>query len=135
MPPVSGSRRQQLTVFFGACAVLAVGMLPAEHVHASLMGDGHTEEVVHRHFEPHHSAHAPITIDHPDDEVQWLTTSFTLTRSTTHVQRCAAVADFHLPTPPAALTSRAIGQVLFVSVHDPPWATPSGLRAPPISRL
>ena len=128
-------RRQRLTAIVAACAVLAVGLLPAEHVHGSLTNDGHADEVVHRHFEPHHRTHALATIDHPDDDVQWLATSFTVPQPTAPLQERAAAVVCDVPPSPSELTSRAIGQVLFVSVHDPPWATSSGLRAPPISRL
>ena len=110
-----------------------MGVLPAEHVHASLTGHGHAEEIVHRHFEPHHRATAPCTIDHSDDEVQWLATSFTVPQRAATVQRPAVVAEYDVPPSPPKSTSRAIGQVLFASVHDPPWLTSSGLRAPPIS--
>jgi hypothetical protein len=135
MRPVFSYRRQRLTAIVAACAVLAVGLLPAEHVHGALASDGHAEDVVHRHFEPHHRTHALAAIDHPDDDVEWLATSFTVPQPTAPVQPRAAVAEFDLAPSPSKLTSRAIGQVLFVSVHDPPWATSSGLRAPPISRL
>ena len=132
---VPGSRRQRLTAIVAASTVLAVGLLPADHVHGLLTGDGHAEKVVHRHFQPHHRATVPLTIDHPDDEVQWLATSFTVPQREATVQGPAVVAEYDVPPSPPKSTSRAIGQVLFVSVHDPPWATSSGLRAPPISRL
>ena len=135
MPLVFSDRRQRVTAIVAACAVVAVGLLPAEHAHGSLTRGGHSEDVVHRHFAPHHRTNALATIDHPDDEVQWLATSFTVPQREATVQGPAVVAEYDVPPSPPKSTSRAIGQVLFVSVHDPPWATSSGLRAPPISRL
>jgi hypothetical protein len=132
---VSGPHRLRLAAILAACAVLALGLLPPEHLHGSLASDGHAEDIVHRHFEPHHRATVPVTIDHPDDDVQWLATTFTVPQRDEAVQGPAVVAEYDVPPSPARASSRAIGQVLFVSVHDPPWATSSGLRAPPISRL
>jgi len=135
MHVVSGFHRLRLAAIVAACAVLAVGLLPPEHLHGSLASDGHAEDIVHRHFEPHHRTHALATIDHPDDDVQWLASTFTVPQRDATVQGPAVVAEYDVPPSPPKSTSRAIGQILFVSVHDPPWATSSGLRAPPISRL
>jgi hypothetical protein len=135
MQLVCRSRRTQSTAILAAVAVLTLGVLPAEHVHAWRTSDGHAHDVVHRHFDAHHRTTSPVSIDDADDELQWLSTSFTGSRARVQVRGSAAVAELHIATSQPKSTSRAIGQVLYASVHDPPWATSSGLRAPPISRL
>jgi len=129
--------RQQPTAVLAVLAVLAFGVLPAEHVHLARADDGHHSDVVHRHFEPHHRSATQVAIDDDDDDhdVQWLTTSFTSPDTAGHVCPDRHFVELDLPAPRSGLTSRATVQALFVSVHDPPWATPSGLRAPPASRL
>lgn len=128
--------RQQPTAVLAVLAVLAFGVLPAEHVHPARAHDGHHSDVVHRHFEPHHPQGTQSAIDDADDDdVEWLTTSFTSPKTDGHVCPDSHFVELDLSTTRPELTSRATVQTLFVSVHDPPWATPSGLRGPPASRL
>ena len=130
--PVVSHRRS--LVALAILAVLALALLPPEHVHSAEPHDGHHANVVHRHFEPHHRSEAQPSVDHADDdhEVQWLTTSFTSYRTVAPIGADSAVvgqteATLHPPS-----TRSAILPALFVSVHDPPWATACGPRAPPL---
>lgn len=129
--------RQRPTALLAVFAVLAFGVLPAEHVHLARAHDDHHPDVVHRHFEPHHRPATQTAVDDADDDhdVQWLTTSFTNPETARHVRPDSHFVEHDLSISLPELTSRATVQALFVSVHDPPWATPSGLRAPPASRL
>jgi hypothetical protein len=126
------SHRRPL-VALAISAVLALALLPPEHVHSAEPHDGHHANVVHRHFEPHHRSEAQPSVDHADDDhdVQWLTTSFTSSRTVTRIGVDSEVGGQTAATLHPPSTRRAILPTLFVSVHDPPWATACGLRAPP----
>src|SRR5262245_30709259 len=116
-------------------ALLALGVLPAAHVHVPRAPDTHHAVVAHRHFEAHHQAQVAVVADDDHDSPQWLKSALVNTARTTGASPAAApVCYAHAALQPPT-TSRAKSQVLFVSVHDPPWAAPSGLRAPPASRL
>jgi len=129
--------RQQPTAVLAACALLASGFLPAEHVHVARDHDGHHSDVVHRHFEPHHQPGPQAAIDDEEDDhdVQWLITSFTSPETARQAAPASQLIEHDVSISPPEVTSHARVQPLFVSVHDPPWATASGLRAPPFSRL
>jgi hypothetical protein len=114
--------------------VLGLAFLPSEHVHA---GDGrHTD--VHRHFEPHHPDHAPepgVAIwDHADGtDAQWLTSLFVTPKAESTLVRIDDVVWEERADPQAPETAQWTPPATYVSVHDPPWAAPPGLRAPPSS--
>jgi hypothetical protein len=111
--------------------LLGAALLPPEHIHVA-RGDGdHVRQVVHRHFESHHSAASPIAIEHDDDDhdVQWLTLAFTATHWAAALAQPFVVTAFALVTIQPTI-ERTI-PLLMISAHDPPWASPSGLRAPP----
>jgi len=128
-----------LTAVLAALAVSGGFLLPPEHVHALHASDGHHEDLVHRHFAPHpqHHADAHTTVEDADDDhdVQWLTTAFTNPGTNRQVDSCAQrfVSGLVLQRPD--VTAHGIVGSLFVSVHDPPWSTSSGLRAPPFFRV
>jgi hypothetical protein len=138
MPPVLRVVRQ-LTAVLAALAVVGAVLLPAEHVHALDAADGHHADLVHRHFALHQQHHADdhTTVENADDDhdVQWLTTAFTKPGTSKHVhsseQSCVTGLVLQRPD----VTAHGIAGSLFVSVHDPPWSTPSGLRAPPSFRI
>jgi hypothetical protein len=137
MAMVSHPHQQRIAAALAILAVLAFGLLPAEHVHIARTHDAHHSDLVHRHFEPHHPTDTRPTVDHadPNQTVRWLTASFSSPESARHVW-----ADNHLVQHAITIlrpeqTFRAAIRALFVSVHDPPWATPSGLRAPPACLL
>ncbi len=135
MPGVSGRLPQQVAAGLAVFALVAFGLLPPEHLHVSGGHDGHSSEVVHRHFEPHHRAATQPNIDQGDDDhdVKWLTTSFTRPPPTPEISTAAQVVEriVTLPQPDLALRTTLWAQ--FASVHDPPWATGCGFRAPPAS--
>lgn len=135
-PLVLRPKQRRLTSVLALVAVLAFAFLPAEHVHAQTH-DGHHSKVVHRHFESHHPAGTRGTAEHADDDrdVQWLTTSFTSRESAGRVYLDQHVVADGLPISRTEPTLDGKVQALFVSVPDPPWATSSGLRAPPACRL
>jgi hypothetical protein len=113
-------------------AMLGFAVLPAEHIHVARTHDGHHSDVVHRHFESHHLPRTDTRVGHvdDDDEVQWLTNAFAGPNSLRYAPpRVEPAIAPSIPDPP--LTVRRAIQPLFVSVHDPPWTPPSGLRAPP----
>lgn len=138
MPPVLRVARQ-LTAVLAALAVVGAFLLPPEHVHALHASDGHHADLVHRHIALHqqHHADAHTTFEDADDDhdVQWLTTAFTNPGTSRQVDSCdqSVVSGLVLQRPDA--TAHGIVGSLFVSVHDPPWSTPSGLRAPPSFRV
>jgi len=105
-------------------------MLPPEHVHVTESEHGHSE-IIHRHFESHHhAAHAP-EFDHQDEDAAlWVDTPFVNvaaipipTADRTVVQELPELQPRPLP--------RWTLEFDHISVHDPPWVSPTGLRAPP----
>ena len=134
MPEVLGRARQRTTAVLAALAVLAFAVLPAEHIHVAQTHDGHHSDLVHRHFEAHHREATPTTVDHAagNNYILWLTTSFTTTKAARHVcpDSHIVVEDGLAISTPTRTVQRTV-DALFGSVHAPPWATPSGLRAPP----
>ena len=137
MAVVSHPHQQRITAALAILAVVAFGLLPAEHVHVARTHDAHHSDLVHRHFEPHHRTTTQPGVDHADDDqaVRWLSGSFTnfgsAGQGSADNQRIEPAPLISRPPQ----TFRGMIQALFVSVHDPPWATPSGLRAPPACLL
>lgn len=114
---------------FAVVGVLGLVSLPAEHVHL-IAEHGEHSEVVHRHLAPHHHTERTTNVDHDDGDAQYLSSEFTVPTAS-HGAPIVSLVITSLPLlqPPTvlswALTSR------HVRVHDPPWATALGLRAPP----
>lgn len=127
------SPRGALLASLAVLGLLGLSVLPREHVHATHMPDGGHADVVHRHFEPHHSSGAAPELEHHSDEAaQWLTATFVAPTpaSTVHPVTQFVTLDPHRPQ--LLQVSRGTRPVLHVSVHAPPWAASHGLRAPPI---
>jgi len=114
--------------------VLGLALLPSEHVHSRTENDRHSE-FIHRHFEPHYPVESNPRVDHgDDDEVQWFDSSFIAPKTGSHVYPANQLLEELWTTePPHA----ACGPIACApeSVHDPPWTTSNGLRAPPSARL
>ncbi len=72
-------------------------------------------------------------VEQEDADVQWLDSSFTTPKSPTVAARDVAVLNEELTTQPPEGGSDWTGRTIHVSVHDPPWASGTGLRAPPPS--
>jgi hypothetical protein len=119
--------------------VFGIALLPPEHVHSQREQNHHAQSV-HRHFEPHHPAASDPGIDHPDDhgehhdddEALWLDSWFILPASPVHAY---PVDQFLHEDPLVAEAMHATRSMVpsFTpeSVHDPPWRSSYGLRAPP----
>jgi len=130
--------------------VLALALLPPEHVHVTQTDDGHHSDVTHRHFEPHHPGGAEVgvgreddrfephhqvaaeeRVDHEDDQARWLDSPFIGPQSLSHVYRVDQFLHEDLPILEPQQASRRTQPFIHVSVHDPPSASSHGLRAPP----
>jgi hypothetical protein len=111
--------------------VLALALLPPEHVHVTQTDDGHHSEVTHRHFEPHHQVAAEERVDHEDDQARWLDSPFIGPQPLSHVYRVDQFLHEDLPILEPQQASRRTQPFIHVSVHDPPSASSHGLRAPP----
>jgi hypothetical protein len=116
------------TAWLAVAAVLGLVWLPPEHVHEQ---DEHGEhrEVVHRHLAPHHHADPGATFDHQDGEAQFLSSSFTIPEAPTPPVNLFVVSFLPLIQP--CLERGWALESLHVRVHDPPWASSTGPRAPP----
>jgi hypothetical protein len=118
---------------FALVAVLGlVGMplLPPEHVHVT-EEEGHHAEFIHRHFESHHPIAADRVFDHQDEEAPlWLDTPF-IGGDTPHLPSAVRVLVQELPLLQPRPLPRWTLTFDHISVHDPPWAASTGLRAPP----
>jgi hypothetical protein len=111
--------------------VLGLVWLPPEHIHEMEEHGEHTE-LVHRHLTPHHAAEPGASFDHQDGDAHYLSSPFTLPASPTvqSIPFLAAVLFELQPVPAADWNLRSIH---VVRMHDPPWASSLGLRAPPLS--
>lgn len=130
---VKGRIVRDITAGLSVLGVLALAFLPPQHVHFTRTHDDHHSDVIHRHFESHHPVGSQTTVGDEDDEVQWLDElSFTSPTSAVRIYPANQFVYEDLPVSP----SRPVFQWMLFravrdSVHDPPWATPHGLRAPP----
>jgi hypothetical protein len=127
MPAVTSRRWFAIVALF---SLVGLPLLPPEHVHVTEQ-EGHHAEFVHRHFESHHPVETESIFDHQDDAAAlWLDTPF-IAPDATHLPSAARVFVQELallqprPLPRWTLTFDHI------SVHDPPSASSTGLRAPP----
>jgi hypothetical protein len=113
--------------------VLALALLPPEHVHATETHDGHHSDVVHRHYEPHHPMAAGASVGYDEDhQTRWLDSPFIGPQSLSHVYQVDQLLHEDLPVLQPQQASRRTPSFVYVSTHDPPWATSHGLRAPPL---
>jgi hypothetical protein len=130
------SRVKQIVRRLPAClavwGLLGAAFLPPEHVHS---GDDHGRhaEIVHRHFEPHDPVESSgPAIDHPDEhEALWIGSWFIVPTSQTHVPPLRPVLHGEPRIGVAPGSTRTTPPSTPESVHDPPWVSSYGLRAPP----
>ena len=116
--------------------VLGLAFMPSEHVHSAATTDGRHADVVHRHFEGYHSHHpsgSDVRVGHHADEedARWLDLLYVAPQASSDLIRVDDVVLEAVALPQLPLVSRWIRPATYVSVHDPPWATVLGLRAPP----
>jgi hypothetical protein len=114
-----------------AVSLMALTLLPAEHVHGTRHDGDHHAPLVHRHLAPHHHDGTTPTVDHPDeDDVRWVSTVFVRDSDPGGAKASPAAASF--PTLVAPLQRAASRPATYrPSAHDPPGASSSGLRGPP----
>jgi hypothetical protein len=123
---------QRLVAGIGALGVFSLALLPLEHLHVTRTPDGHHSDVVHRHYAPHRPISGTgIGDEDHDDQPQWLDSPFISPELKSPGDGSSRLATVSLPIPPPLPTSQWTPRILDVSAHDPPWAAPPGLRAPP----
>ena len=122
----------RLVALVGAVGLLGMPLLPPEHVHVTESKEGGHAEFIHRHFESHRPIQtARPEFDHQDEEAAlWLDTPF-ISPNATHLPSVDRVVVQDLPALQPQSLPRWTLRFDHISVHDPPWAAPSGLRAPP----
>jgi hypothetical protein len=123
----------RIVAVLGVAGVLGLAVLPTEHMHRGLVHDGHHWDTIHRHFESHHPIGTRTAVDYADDDgnIQWITVSYTRPESGTRADPDSHLLDDRLPLPTSQLILQRTLQPLQTSVHDPPWFSSCGLRAPP----
>lgn len=119
-----------------ALGMLGLVLLPSEHVHRARTAEGRHTDVIHRHFKPHHSHHVTVAEagveDHGDGEhARWLSSLFITPKLPPKVVRVDYLLTRDLALPQPAQVSPGTPPSTYVSVHDPPWGSAHGLRAPP----
>jgi hypothetical protein len=116
-----------------AFGVLGLLVLPAEHVHAAGLGDRGHREVVHRHFEPHHSPPSGAALEHGDDhhDVRWLSVAVVNAHPIYEIHRTTQVAVHVTAEFQPPLMAAHFADDLCASAHDPPWVSQHPLRGPP----
>ena len=119
--------------------LLALPLLPPEHVHVTESESGEHSEIVHRHFESHHPAHVEHDFDHHDQEFDhqdeaalWIDAPF-VGPAATVVPSFNPVVVQQLPVLHPRPLPRWTLAFEHISLHDPPWVASTGLRAPPAS--
>jgi hypothetical protein len=116
--------------FVAVLGLVGMPLLPPEHVHVS-EEEGHHAEFIHRHFESHHPIDTRPVFDHQDEDAAlWLDTRFIGT-GTTHLPSAVRALIQELPILQPRPLPRWTLTFDHISVHDPPWAASTGLRAPP----
>ena len=115
-------------------SLLGMPLLPPEHVHLTESEHGHSE-IIHRHFESHHH-HAPLPeFDHQDEDAAlWVDTPF-VSPGAIQIPSVDRVVVQKLPLLEPRPLPRWTLEFDHISVHDPPWVAPTGLRAPPASHV
>lgn len=124
------SALRKTTGTLAVCSLLAMVLLPQEHVHLSRTHDGHHPDVVHRHFE-WHAEEAGLVFDHEESRVEWLATPFTQPQVSSSIFPVLQALDDLMPVQPQDTAWPTLFRVVNVSAHDPPWIPSSALRAPP----
>ncbi|MPZ20677.1 MAG: hypothetical protein GEV06_22620 [Luteitalea sp.] len=129
---VGRCRVRKLTAGLAVMGLFVLAWLPREHRHVTRTDDGRHSDVIHRHFEPHHPAGTHTSVSHEDHDTQWLDSPFTGPTLVSHVSPVNHLLyeDPPIPQPPQA--TRWAAASIHVSVHDPPWASSHGPRAPPL---
>ena len=124
-------------VSLAIAGLLGLPLLPPEHVHISESDDHRHSEFIHRHFEAHHpievahATHATPEVDHQDEDAAlWLDTLY-LTAIKAPLPSIDRVVVQELPLLQPRPLPRWTLEFEHLSLHDPPWIAPSGLRAPP----
>jgi hypothetical protein len=122
---------QRFVVLVAAAGLLGMPLLPPEHVHVTESDEGEHTEFIHRHFESHHPIETSPAFDHQDEEAAlWLDTLF-IGSSVAHLPLITRVVVQELPLLQPRPLPRWTLSFDHISVHDPPWAASTGLRAPP----
>jgi hypothetical protein len=120
-----------LVAHLGVLGVLGLAWLPSAHVHA----DDHHDvraETVHRHLAPHHAHDSDSALDHAEGEARYLSSPFAPEKVASRIgPGDFVVSDLRLPELPRSSRPALTG--LTERVHDPPWRTSLGPRAPPLS--
>ena len=112
--------------------LLALTFLPPQHAHFTRTHDDHHSDVIHRHFESHHPVANETAIGDEDEDVQWLDeSSFISPKPPVHIYPVNEFLHEDLPVLPPPPVLQWMFRDVRVSAHDPPWAAPHGLRAPP----
>ena len=115
-------------------SLLGMPLLPPEHVHVTESDHGHSE-IIHRHFESHHHTAPAPEFDHQDeDPTLWVDTPF-VAAAAIPIPTADRVFAQELPELQPRPLPRWTLEFDHISVHDPPWLAPTGLRAPPASHV
>lgn len=129
---VGNHAARRLVACFAVAAVLALAWLPSEHAHFTWTDDGHHSGVIHRHYEPHHPAEGGTSVgDDEDHQAQWLESPFIGPQPVSHGYPVSQILHVDLPSLQPQPASWWVAPFVAVSIHDPPWATSHGPRAPP----
>jgi hypothetical protein len=119
-----------------SCAVAGVLLLPQEHVHVEDVADGHHTSVVHRHFAPHQVPDPRTSLDHPDNDPQWLLSVLAGPQGPVRLSPERQIGQSTPIHVTATLRVVAVASITTeASIHDPPLIGSLGLRAPPASLL
>ena len=113
-------------------SLLGLAWLPQEHLHRSHAEDGHHASVTHRHYEAHPARETHPAIDDQDIDVEWIDARFTATPLSTPTQPLLALLPDRVVCIETSAAERGWAlRRIPASVHDPPWISASGPRAPP----
>jgi len=129
---VRGFFRRAITTV-AALGVLTLAALPAEHLHAAEAADRHHEDVVHRHWDAHHSAGTEGPVAHDAGHgTLWIDSPFTHPEVVSHINPDAQGAPSELLVSRPQDAGRPTLPFVRLSVHDPPGIASNGLRGPPL---
>ena len=116
-----------------ALALIAGGLLPAEHVHEARHDAADRPAVVHRHSQPHHEDGDAPHVEHSDDDVvAWLTSSVGITRDPVQPGPAQLLLPNRWPALAARPRSGGVVHDSGTSIHDPPWIHVFTPRGPPV---
>jgi hypothetical protein len=114
----------------GVVGVLGLGVLPPEHVHFVADHDHEPAELVHRHFEPHHTTSLQAHVESPE-AATYLSGVFIVPAQEAPIAPGAFVVVAVTPEPITRNCTHWRGSGRDLRVHDPPWARCHPLRGPP----